>query len=298
VRRCKVTTGGSGGDPWIYLPTRAGFELCRRSDVARVRIADAAIYRERDLSNYQFLVHDLRVAAWVFELEALLVRGLVVPGGVHGPLLARVPVPEVYDRAARERRRPALAELPGTGSAGARIVDLALEPPAWGTLKPDAALELEIEGRRLDVLVEYEHRSKWRSLREKLLSYDAFLTAWWRAHERYQELGQPPIVVFVVSDEKRVGELLRLADSLVVGGVTSRPGAGDREVVRLGRQRTFFCVERDVHQRTARSCRLVQDTPKVRERRGRNRAAINSAVSDLAEQVSFLPKRVLRRPAT
>jgi len=297
LKRCLITTRGSGADPNIYVPTRRGYELLRESSHREVRIASGARYRERELTDYRYLIHDLHLGAWMFALQDLAPE---VIKSVEGPLLSRIDVPKVFDRDERRHRNVTLAEITGVGPSGDLIKGLRARPEEWGPVRPDASVDVGVRGRPFDLLIEYEHRSKPATVKEKLRNYDALLTATWRELPRYTERGYPPIAIFVCSTPERAVELAKVADREVTGRAIERledpEGRAITRTRRPGRSRIFFCAEQDVHQRTTRAIRLVQQIPDERRAVARNRAEAASS-GDCVELRPFLGRETLTRPA-
>lgn len=297
LTRCLITTRGSGADPHVFLPTRRGFDLLRESSHREVRIPSGALYRERELTDYRYLIHDLHLGAWMLAFEELAPE---VIQSVEGPLLSRIDVPKVFDRDERRHRNMTVAEITGIGPSGDLVKGLQARPEEWGAVKPDASVHVEVRGRPFDLLIEYEHRSNPNSVKEKLRNYDALLTATWREQPRYTEWGYPPIAIFVCSTPERAVELARVADREVTGRAIERledpEGRATTRTRRPGRSRIFFCAEQDVHQRTTRAIRLVQQTADERRAVARNRAEVSSA-GDCVELRPFLGREALTRPA-
>lgn len=297
VKRCLITTRGSGADPHIYVPTRRGFELLRKSSHREVRIPSGALYRERELTDHRYLVHDLHVGAWILAFQELAPEAIK---SVEGPLLSRIEVPKVFDRDERRHRNVTLAEITGIGPSGDLVKGLRARPDQWGPVKPDVSVHVEVRGRPFDLLIEYEHRSNPNSVKDKLRNYDSLLTATWRELARYAEWGYPPIAIFVCSTPERAVELAKVADREVTGRAIERledpDGRATTRTRRPGRSRIFFCAEQDVHQRTTRAIRLVQQTADERRAAARNRAEAASA-GDRVELRPFLGREALTRPA-
>jgi hypothetical protein len=82
---------------------------------------------------------------------------------------------------------------------------------------------------------------------DKFERYDSFLTGWAMDKRRYQEQGQPPIVVFVCADEEMARSFCVAADRNLRAKRESRSG-GKGLVQHPGRERVFFVAEMDAHQ--------------------------------------------------
>jgi hypothetical protein len=64
-----------------------------------------------------------------------------------------------------------------------------------------------------------------------------------------------------------------------------------------GRWFTFFCVARDVHQRTTRAYQVPKLPPQVRSEIARNAIERRAAHEEEPIQTAFIPGRLLRNPA-
>jgi hypothetical protein len=90
---------------------------------------------------------------------------------------------------------------------------------------------------------------------DKFHRYDALLTGWWQAVERYRKLGEAPAVVFICVDEASMTSFMRAADREVTGRL-ARPGTAADTWPYPGRERMLFVSERDVHEGSARAFKL------------------------------------------
>jgi hypothetical protein len=132
--------------------------------------------------------------------------------------------------------------------------------------------------------------------RRKLVRYDALLCGWWRALARYRGRGKPPVVIFVCLSEEQARAFVEVADQLLIGSV-HREGRPRSEWYYLGRWFTFFCAERDVHQRTARAYQVPKLPPELRSEIARNAIERRAAREVEPIQTAFIPRRLLRNPA-
>jgi hypothetical protein len=82
--------------------------------------------------------------------------------------------------------------------------------------------------------------------------YDALLTIWARALDRYKMLGEPPVVIFVCDDEKTALDFPRAADRKVTGRIV-QVGKPEAEWPSPARSRMFFVAEADTHIRSTRA---------------------------------------------
>jgi hypothetical protein len=124
--------------------------------------------------------------------------------------------------------------------------------------------------RRLDLFVELDRTRKPAKNAGKFAAYDAFLTAWSAATSRYQSLGDRPLVVFVCQDEPQARAFCRAADAQFTGRIISLRAPPDQWRY-PGRERTYFCCERDVHERSLRAWRLPPLPPDIRAELGGER---------------------------
>lgn len=255
----------------IYVLDGAGFELLRE---APDHIASGS-WRAPELHSAQHAVHDLARNEWLFAFRSLAPRNLVA---WHGPRSGKIEVPLVKERreAARRLRPTDLRENAPIDFGGAE----------FGNVVPDLTLELLLrkpggEQVSTDLLVEIEWGNNDRTVREKALDYDGFLTGWWKAHPLYKDLGRPPILFFVVPDAQRAARFIEILDEVLTSyllgpaqtqtreqranGVTPEP-----KRLYLGRRNIFVCVARDIHQRTLRAWRVPAELPADRIRAARN----------------------------
>lgn len=146
---------------------------------------------------------------------------------------------------------------------------------------PDLTLELRLdrpggEEIRADLLVEIEWRNNNKDVRSKAIAYDALLNGWWREHPRYEALGRPPAVVFVVPDLARAHRFLGIFDKALKGHQVIPPKTQTKaeneqgivpkaELIYLGRLNIYVAVNCDVHQRTLRAWRVPVKPPHERD---------------------------------
>ena len=158
-------------------------------------------------------------------------------------------------------------------------------------LEADALIELAIPSgnstRRVDVFVEMDRTRRPSKNSPKFRRYDHFITGWSTLLDRYAEaLKERPIVVFVCEDGDQALDFLKLADGQVTGAIGVK-GTELAEWQHPTRERMFFVAERDLHSGTLRALRLPARPPKVR-------AALGEPAEPQPEQVSILPRRLLR----
>ena len=102
-------------------------------------------------------------------------------------------------------------------------------------------------GAVLDLFVELDRTRKPARNLPKFAAYDAFITAWSAATPRYQSLSDRPLVVFVCDDEPQARAFCRAADSSFTGRIITLRTPPDQWRY-PGRERAYFCCERDVHE--------------------------------------------------
>jgi hypothetical protein len=125
-----------GEHEWVYELARRGFELGRVYwDDAGPFIPAEAKWRERHVSDYRLVEHDLQANAWVMAYRRL-VRDMVVDW--LGPDQGRLDVPKWYSD--RRYRPIGLDEVNAKIPYYTRVTDLRLEH--FAPVVPDATLTL------------------------------------------------------------------------------------------------------------------------------------------------------------
>ena len=273
--------GKPGDHQRFYVLTEAGFDLAQASEGPRGRyIPHGTGWQATRFEGFRTAIHDLHVAGWLIAFRALAWR-LIEDwyGEQHG---VRAPERRV-DGKWKPIEVDAVDRELGRNVRGVR--DLKLE--RFAPIKPDLTLELRAP-ERLDMLVELDlsgdpstdHNVK------KLRRYDA-LAIWAPHHPRYRQHAEPPIAVFVVEDEPPLRKFLRRADSEMTGAI-SRTGTQKETWAYPGRERTYFCCERDVHMGSLRAWQLPALPPEVRRAASERRGV---AVGMEARQVELLERR-------
>lgn len=259
VDRGYIRERGIGGRPKrFYALSKAGFEVGKAyAGPRRPYIPDDATWKATRLEAFKNAIHDLHVAGWLVAFHAIV--GRFVPdwyGEKHGLVVPQRPVKDKWRRIELDDVEKTL----GAEARGVRNLKLDHFPP----VKPDLTVELEAP-QRLDMLVELDvsgdpstdHNVK------KLRRLDA-LPVWARLHPRYRAHGEPPIAVFVVEDEPTMRKFLDRADVEMTGAI-SRKGDREADWAYPGRERTYFCCERDVHMGSLRAWQLPELPPEVRK---------------------------------
>jgi len=265
VDRGYIKEKGAGGRPQrFYALSEAGFTRARAHEGPRgPYIPEGAKWTATRLEASKTAIHDLHVVGWLVSFHALAGR-LVGDwyGEQHG---VRAPERRVDGRWKQIEVDAVDREL-GRDVRGVR--DLKLE--RFAPVKPDLTIELR-KPERLDVLVELD-TSKDPSTDhnvKKLRRYDA-LPIWAPHHPRYRGHAELPIAVFVMEDEPTLRKFLDRADSEMTGAI-SRTGTQRETWAYPGRERTYFCCERDVHMGSLRAWQLPGLPPEVRKAAGERR---------------------------
>jgi hypothetical protein len=140
--------------------------------------------------------------------------------------------------------------------------DRLVEVERFETVRPDAVVELA--HAPLDVMVELDDRLPSGAAAAKLQRYDHFLTGWSAHVGRYGERAKAaPLVVFVCRDRSRARRCAELADAALVA---CRAYAGEypSNWEYVGRSRTLFAAERDLHEGSVRAYGVPSLPPGVR----------------------------------
>jgi hypothetical protein len=112
-------------------------------------------------------------------------------------------------------------------------------------IRADALVEVWWQdGRRQDVLIEYDHLTKRTDNEAKFARYDAFLAGWWVTLDRYRHQ-LPPILLFVAPGwpSPRAGRACVVARTLRIG-LQTRDGRG--VVAYPARDRTIVASDQSV----------------------------------------------------
>ena len=110
-------------------------------------------------------------------------------------------------------------------------------------------------GRRFDLMLELDRTKRPTKNFTKFHRYDALITGWWRAVDRYRKMGESPAVIFICTDEAHAASFMRAADREVTGRL-ARPGTAEGTWPYPGRERMLFAAERDVHAGNLRAWKL------------------------------------------
>ena len=288
IRRCEITTRYRGHNQRVYSLGEAGFELLQaysgRTELARNVDPDAK-WRDPEVVDPRLVIHDLHANGWLFALETMLRPGVI--RGWCGPRSAVLEPPREKVRNQWVKLAPERVPL----GSGQHLDGLQLDE--FEPVKPDLAIELDLsmEGtpRRVEVLVELDRSRRASANVGKFKRYDALLNGWALSLRRYKLLGEPPIVVFVVEDDRKALEFLKAADGALTGRI-GKWGVPEGQWPAYGRRRLFVVAERDVHQTTLRAQRLPEHPPELRASLSGKRTA-KLAPEQIA---SLIPRPFLR----
>jgi len=275
VDRFQFHRRDGGGVPMCYVIARAGVQALAadgRIDSSR-RDAGLASAEERDRrgAREQALLRrarrEVHVSAWVLALVALAGASRT---RVRGSAESVLSPPRRGSSGAGAPLSPADLRLPAgrvphdflrAGPAGTLV-----EVERFDTVRPDATVELG--GAGVDVIVEFDDRLPIGVLAAKLQRYDHFLTGWSAHLRRYGgRRSAEPLLVFVCRDRARARRCAELADEVLLA---CRAYAGEypRDWEYLGRTRTSFVAERDLHEGLSRAYGVPPLPPAVRTAAG------------------------------
>lgn len=281
VERFQFHRRDGGGVPMCYVIGRAGRELLcavgrevddsptgpseRRGPrgPARDLRAGAGDPRGRDRAGLRHARIDVHVAGWLLAL-------LEVDGDGRTRMRGRAESVLTPPRRALERGHatlgPAALRLPDgrvphdfvRAEGGNRLVEV----EQFETIRPDAVIELA--RTQHDVLIELDDRLSTGAAEAKLQRYDHFLTGWSAHLRRYGDRPRAvPLLVLVCRDRSRARRFAELADSVLLA---CRAYAGEypSNWEYLGRWRTLFVSERDLHEGLVRAYGVPSLPPAVR----------------------------------
>lgn len=271
VERAQFHRRDGGGVPMCYAITSAGRDLLAANGRSPLAIDDdparSGHPRRRgadgDLRLLRQARHDVHVAGWSLALmRASGDAGAVLRGAQEAVLTP----PSRATQAGRITLSPDRLRLPGgrvphdftrSDSTGGTI-----ELERFETVRPDAVVELPAAG--LDVIVEFDDCLSRDAGIAKLERYDHFLTGWSAHTRRYGERSRAtPLVVFVCRDRGRARRSAQLADR-VLRACRAYAGEYPFDWDYVGRERTLFVAERDMHEGLRRACGVHRLTPSVR----------------------------------
>jgi len=277
VGRFEITPQEGGRGPRIYVLLKAGFDVAQKAiGPDGFYIPEGARFNEAGNSDARRILHDLHGVGWLHAFERMVDPKVWL--GFRGPQQSHLQVPSI--KPPRGPRRPVVEDdVNALLPAGYRIHDLHLgreEHLPYEALNPDftVMLRLRNSGRRVDLFIEVDRTNKYRSEHQisKYRRYDALLTAWWRLHRRYERsdaqtsrgIGNPPIVIFVCTDQRAALNMAKAADEHFTGRIAQQ-GKPIEESLFVSRERVFFTTELDVHVGRFCAFRLAKYPPKLRD---------------------------------
>jgi hypothetical protein len=269
LNRCHLAT--SIRHPYIYALAEPGFRLaCEAPNDEGRTYLDPAVklsttkdeipnptpedsrWRESALKNGLYIIRNLHSAAWSLAAANLLGEAAKrVHGGRESSCALHPP------RGSETRSDVAMRSNRSVG-------DLRLErfPAIWA----DARLDVQVPGHpMIHWYVECDRSVRRGQNLNKLRAYDAMFNGWGSALGCYRQ--RLPIVIFICTDERQVLAHLVAADRELTGWVAGL-AAKQEDRVYVGRQRTWFVTELDVHRGSLRAWRVPDIPPAVRKAQG------------------------------
>jgi Replication-relaxation len=247
-----------GALPYLYTLTRFGMQTGQARQPPA--IPEKREFREMEIEKDGRIRHDLHLLSWVIELHEQIGRYATDKWRTPRWPAGAFPIPRIGN--GRNRRPMTLHDIQHSKHTGFFDVESA----DFAEIKPDAACEIHIPEDRLtfDLLVEMDLTDRVSYNLEKFRKYDAFLTSWWTAYRRFNQLGTRPVVLFVCTTEEMAIAYARAADHTLKGsiGVTGSP---PQDRYYPGRDHLFFAVERDIHDGDLAALALPQWPPELRE---------------------------------
>jgi hypothetical protein len=242
--------------PWLYALTRRGLEVAQQRKPPAIH--PQREWRALEQRRAGTLPHNLHALSWAIELHRIL--GEIATDYWRTPRYAtgRYPVPQTGNGHKRHPITMRELDVPD----GHAILDL----PAFREIKPDVSLELRIPRLKLtfDLLVELDLTGRPSYNHEKFLAYDAFLTGWALAHQRYRTLGTRPVAVFVCPDARTALAYAQEADRAMTGRIGAM-GTPPHEWYYAGRDHVFFAAEPEIHHGSLAALALPPLPPAVRQ---------------------------------
>jgi hypothetical protein len=243
----KVAKEGPNEDGRNYLDPTVKFAAAN-DEIPDPVPADSK-WRESEIKSGLYVLHNLHAAGWALAAGQLLRDAAKrVHGGRESSCALRPP--------RGFGTRPDVA-MRGNRSVG----DLQLErfSPIWA----DARLDVHVrEHHMTHWYIECDRTGRPSKNSKKFAAYDAMFNGWGQALNAYQQ--HLPIVIFVCMDERSVLTHLVAADRDMTGWVAGLVGKLEDRVY-IGRQRTWFVTELDVHRGSLRAWRLPDLPPAARK---------------------------------
>jgi hypothetical protein len=256
VERFQFHRRDGGGVPMCYVLTSAGCELLRMAGRIE-REAESASFRtprtsgragSEELHWLRGARRDVHVCAVALAIASVLHAREPSLRGSHEAVLSPPTRASAGGRTAIGPADLRLGEgrvphdfLRGDRAGGEREVD------RFASVRPDAVVELAL-GPARDLIIELDDRATSERGAAKLIRYDHFLAGWSEHTRRYGERREAtPVAVFVCRSRARARACAEAADTLMRA---CRAYAGDYPIdwQYVGRERTVFIAERDLHE--------------------------------------------------
>jgi Replication-relaxation len=257
VERFQFHRRDGGGVPMCYVLTAAGCQLLRTAGRIE-REAESASFRTPRTSGrsgseglhwLRGARHDVHVCASALAIADALRAGEPSLRGSHEAVLSPPTRAAAGGRTAIGPADLCLGEgrvphdfLCGDRAGGEQEVD------RFASVRPDAVVELAALKPARDLIIELDDRATSERGAAKLIRYDHFLVGWSEHTRRYgQRREATPVVVFVCRSRARARACAEAADRLMRA---CRAYAGDYPIdwQYVGRERTVFIAERDLHE--------------------------------------------------
>jgi hypothetical protein len=270
VERAQFHRRDGGGVPMCYAITLAGRDLLAANERSPLVLDDDAHTRRKrrssadgELRLLRQARHDVHVAGWTLALmRASGDAGAVLRGAqeaVLTPPSRATPTGRVT--LSPDRLRLPAGRVPHDFTRSDRT-GATIELEHFETVRPDAVVELP--GAGLDVIVEFDDCLSRDKGMAKLERYDHFLTGWSAHTRRYGERSRAtPLVVFVCRDRARARRSAQVADR-ALRACRAYAGEYPFDWDYLGRERTLFVAERDMHEGLRRAFGVHRLPPSAR----------------------------------
>jgi hypothetical protein len=296
VERFQFHRRDGGGVPMCYVLSASGRELLGATDSSdspparlasrkgverhRGRSSDRPrSVREREAGHLRQARRDVHVAGWVLAFLRTSHAEARCRGSRESVLSPPTKEPT------RNHLAPADLRLPGgrvphdflrTVGEGELV-----EPDRFETIRPDAIVELA--GRAVDLMVEFDDRLPIGGQAAKLERYDHFLTGWSAHVRRYgPQRKASALLVFVCRDRSRARRCAERADA-TLRACRAYAGEYPFDWEYTGRRQTLFVAERDVHDGLLRAYGVPGLPPAVRSARAQGDPASSEAAIEQRE---------------
>jgi hypothetical protein len=203
---------GAGEAQWVYELDRAGYRL-----LSQRAEGDCPRWKRTDLAAFSYAEHDLECNALLCEIAARA----AARHGRSGPLLSCAPF-EMHG-ALTGRLDPTRDGRPADADPSNLLPDGVVVRPGSSfadVVEPDATLSGHHHrtGEGLAVLIEYDRTRKATKLASKLARYDHLVSDGWRRTALARHAHEPT-VLFILREERQLGDVLREADRLLTAWV-------------------------------------------------------------------------------